>query len=795
MRGLTRADVWLLATLVPLWVICTILHVDRQTSERPIAWFPLYVEGSASANGYPLALRPWSSAEIGQQDVQAGDVLLSMGDQDLRGRSRIFVMTRAYDEALEGRVPFHVRRDGRERDAGVTLANVPNAWSHLLVSTFMGLFATLILIRGRGSRSARACAAAALVFSLHFCSLYGGSPALHQFSLVLIIATGALYPPLMLRAGLLFPPSQAPQSERILLVPWILVITGPALYIWLFGVPSLGLFDFGYASACFSTGIASLLFVLVRNYGRADARGRRQMNWGLFGFFIATIPPLVASLLVARDPSLRWIYESSLVFQIFLPIFIFIALVRDNLFDINRLITTTIGLALLAPIGLGLAVELGPLATEWLSDATHLQASTTRWVLVFGAALVVIVPGHMLRDPIESWLFREEFQFERALKTMPLDAGDAQGSGTLLGHFGERLAALEVFETSAIFSRVGDAFVPVTAHGPLVPPAFAASGPLPAMLEAGRGPLLARGWRRLAKHGALPAQETAQLEGLCAEVLLPLFRDEELVAFLILGPKRSGDVYSRAEIALLEGLAGRMGLELEKHDHDALIAEERALHEELARYAPGSIVEELTRGGDRASGEREVTVLFVDIRGYSKMSRKRASPEIFDLINKYTLNVSRRVRDHGGSIVEFHGDGLMAAFGAAAPLDEKERCAVATARAIVKDINAGAIDSAADEPIRVGIGIATGLAFVGDIQSIDRKIWAVIGETTNLAARLESLTRDLGVVIAIDTATHERLGEASEGFELNEGMRVKGWEEPIRVWSSVHQAVEKVAAA
>ncbi len=782
MSGLTRADIALLVTLVPLWLVCSVLHVDRQTSDRPIAWFPLYVASAAGDDAYPTALMPWPDVEPGVDDVRAGDVLLAMDGRDLRGASRLFVMTHAYEASREGRVPFAVQRDGQTIAADVALAIVPYAWSHLLVSLSMGLFATLVLIRGRGSRAARAYALAALVFSLHFCSLYGGSPGMNRFAFVLILTTGAFYPPLMLRAALLFPPKLAPRSERVLLYPWILLVTGPALYIWLFGVPALGLFGFRYASACFSLAIAALLVILVRNYRRAEARERRQMHWGIYGFFIATVPPLVASALSAGDPSLRWIYESALGFQVVLPLFLGIALLRDNLFDINRLITLTMAGILLAPLVLGFGMQFEPMATTWLSNSTDLQTSTARSALVVGFVLMIVVPGRLLQSRIEQWLFRDEYRLERSLRALRASLAEIRGAGAMLDHLGSEFTALGIFETFAVYARLGEAFVPLSAAGPLVPPAFAATGLLPVVLVSSEGPLLARSWRRLARSGALSAQEIAQLDGLGAEILLPLRRDDELAAFVVLGAKRSGDVYSRTEIAMLEGLADRVGLELSTIERDALLAEEQVLYEKLAHYAPGSVVEELTRGGDVTPGTSEVTVVFIDIRGYSILARDRATPEVFELINNYTMLVSRRIRERGGSVVEFHGDGLMAAFGAPSPLDEKERRAVDAARAIIKDMRSGALGLADAGPIQVGIGIATGTAFVGNIQSVDRKIWAVIGQTTNLAARLEGLTRSLDTDIVIDSVTRSRIEEASEGFVRQDGVRVKGWDEPITIW-------------
>ena len=78
------------------------------------------------------------------------------------------------------------------------------------------------------------------------------------------------------------------------------------------------------------------------------------------------------------------------------------------------------------------------------------------------------------------------------------------------------------------------------------------------------------------------------------------------------------------------------------------------------------------------------------------------------------------------------------------------------------------------EKLSVGVGIATGEAFVGNIQAVDRMIWSAIGNTTNLAARLQSLTRELDATVVIDTATWDRAQAAAAGFEKRADVPIRG---------------------
>ena len=189
----------------------------------------------------------------------------------------------------------------------------------------------------------------------------------------------------------------------------------------------------------------------------------------------------------------------------------------------------------------------------------------------------------------------------------------------------------------------------------------------------------------------------------------------------------------------------------------------------------------------------------MDIRGYSGFSEARQAEEIFHTVNRYTEMVSQLVRARGGSVVEFHGDGLLAVFGAPDEIPMKERAAVqvgceiiaamatlpapAARQSSLSDLGSGSDPTGSEPaertpaagPLSVGVGIGTGPAFVGDIQSSDRFIWTVIGDTVNLAARLQSMTRELDAAVAIDDTTFRRAGRATcAAFVRHADLAIRG---------------------
>ena len=270
--------------------------------------------------------------------------------------------------------------------------------------------------------------------------------------------------------------------------------------------------------------------------------------------------------------------------------------------------------------------------------------------------------------------------------------------------------------------------------------------------------------------------DVAALDTLKTAVVVPVSHRDTLWAFVCLGPKRSGDVYTPADLSLLLAVSEKVSDNLRHYDDAEIIRESHAMQASLRRYVPGAVADRLTAGSELIDRECELTVLFVDIRGYTTYSESRDAEEVFSTVTRYTAAVSHVVRQAGGSVVEFHGDGLLAVFGAPTQLEAKERAAVTAARGILSSMEALGADIAPGNPtpFSVGIGIATGLAFVGNIQTADRAIWTAIGDTVNTAARLQALTRDLAAALIIDEATWRALGDTGGGFEKHEGTKVRG---------------------
>jgi len=204
----------------------------------------------------------------------------------------------------------------------------------------------------------------------------------------------------------------------------------------------------------------------------------------------------------------------------------------------------------------------------------------------------------------------------------------------------------------------------------------------------------------------------------------------------------------------------------------------------FSRFVNPHVVKQLVeRGGIEGAGQtREVTLLFSDIRGFTTLSETRRPEEVVALLNRYFSLQVDVVFSHGGSLDKFIGDCIMALWGA--PLDDKDhaRHAVACALEMADTLQQfkrelGAEDASFD----VGIGIHSGPAVVGLIGSDKRREYTAIGDTVNLASRIEGLTKDAKRRILVSKDTMERCADAFD-FVSCGSHHVKGRAQPVELF-------------
>jgi adenylate cyclase len=210
----------------------------------------------------------------------------------------------------------------------------------------------------------------------------------------------------------------------------------------------------------------------------------------------------------------------------------------------------------------------------------------------------------------------------------------------------------------------------------------------------------------------------------------------------------------------------------------------------FARFVPEAVVDDvLARAEDglRLGGERKVvTVMFSDIRGFTTYSEKHTPEEVIEVLNEYLTIMSDVIAGHGGTLVAYMGDGIMAVFGA--PTDQVDHADRSLAAA--EEMAGPALDrvnallaARGDEPFRIGIGLSSGPVMAGNVGSQRRMEYSTIGDTTNTAARLESMTKGSGHAIFLSDTVRTMLTRSRDDLVHVDRMEVRGKDEAVTVWS------------
>jgi class 3 adenylate cyclase len=763
----SRTVDWVLvATFVPFWLFMLGRQIEREVrgDGNPIG---VFAAGAASAADFPIVMADAQETEgIRGPGLRRGDRLLQIGGVDLRGASSFafYADTRQALNAL-GPAPLELDRDGThiasqwERPAfGLWWGTIP--WQVATV-----LSAAILLLRARQWRSARPFFVGNVLFAAYFTN-FPGFPSTH-FDWGASLVCFAVGQPLAIYSFWRFTESALPLRPWQTGAFWALGATEAlTMAVGTFSVSPLALPAFWTYFAVTSLSGPWHLFGLTRAYRRSDALERRQLRWVVLGAYLSLVPITVLFAGGVTVSIRTVVLVMSLSFPA-MPLGIFIAVLGYRLFDIDRLLSATASYTLLGIAVLAGALALTPLVATAASATLGIAPATSQWIVSLGLAAVAVPVHRRFRPWLDRRMFAERVAVEAGLERLIRELSSCADPRELSRRAGEGIESLLRPESIASYAREESAFTPVFARGPAVPPAFEADGLLAKALATRVTPLSAR-------DAELGAFDRAALETLSAEVVVPTRRGVELVSFTCLGRKRSGDIYTPAELALLSALASKSGDLLQRMSDTAVLTESRAMQESLRRYVPGAVTEQIDSGRELEARECEVTVLFVDVRGYTSFAESRPPQDVFSTLNEHTERVSRIVRERGGAVVEFNGDGMMAVFGAPQPLPEKERRAVEAAREIVEKLPEGLL---------VGVGVASGPAYAGNIRAADRWIWSVIGNTTNLAARLQGLTRELGASIAIDAVTQRAAGWVTSGFVRHADVPIRGRSARQEVWA------------
>jgi adenylate cyclase len=276
-------------------------------------------------------------------------------------------------------------------------------------------------------------------------------------------------------------------------------------------------------------------------------------------------------------------------------------------------------------------------------------------------------------------------------------------------------------------------------------------------------------------------------QGIRAAMCVPLVAHDKVLGLMHLDSRERVGAFVEKDLQLLKSIAVQTAIQIENARLIRQIEEEAKTRNQLNRFLPPHVVDEMVAGGGKPiqKGGREVeaSVLFSDIRGFTPMAENSTPQEIVDLLNEYFERLVEVVFKRHGVLDKFIGDALMASWGTLEGSDLKENVYHCVAAAIdfrdtIRDLNMERQEQGLD-PIRMGVGVNTGKLVAGYMGAKRRLEYTVIGDTVNTASRLCGLAD--GDQVIISESTYRFVKDKVEARYLG-SRQVKGREQEVGVY-------------
>jgi adenylate cyclase len=226
--------------------------------------------------------------------------------------------------------------------------------------------------------------------------------------------------------------------------------------------------------------------------------------------------------------------------------------------------------------------------------------------------------------------------------------------------------------------------------------------------------------------------------------------------------------------------------------HYLLAAFERErVRDVFSRFVPEAVVDQVLARTDqdlRLGGvSLESTVMFTDLRGFTTFSEALPPARVIDCLNVYLSEMTEAIQAHGGTLVSYEGDGIMAVFGA--PIEQPDHAdrALAASREMLTERlpkwNLWLREQEVSDGFKMGIGLNTGMVVSGNVGSERRLEYTAIGDTTNTASRLQGMTKGQSHLLFFADTTRERLQAEVDDIVFIDEFEVRGRSQPVKIWS------------
>jgi adenylate cyclase len=278
--------------------------------------------------------------------------------------------------------------------------------------------------------------------------------------------------------------------------------------------------------------------------------------------------------------------------------------------------------------------------------------------------------------------------------------------------------------------------------------------------------------------------ESIVSQGVRSTICAPLITESNVHGVVYADRLDPFAAFSQEDLELISAVAAQTAVTVETVKAHKRLAREEVARANYSRFMPEYVVKQLLENPDsfRLGGVNQtITVLFADIRGFTAISEHENPERIVGLLNRFFSAMSEIIFEHGGTLDKYTGDGLMALFGAPTATPDDAKNALHAAMAMQKRIQTlnEELKNEGFNQIGVGMGLHTGVATVGYIGSDKRSEYTAIGDTVNLASRLESSAQ--GGQILISEATAKACNEPVS-LKAQEPLQVKNRLQPVSLF-------------
>ncbi len=537
----------LIVALTGSWAVLFARNVSEGLHGR-LGYLAINVSSATSPDTYPIA--SWAPKPSG---IAPGDEIRAVDGVPTRGLSALGVYDVATRVARErGSVEIVAARGGSPFEARENFVPLGNWWLGTL--TFAVLFSSgaILLALAPGWHLARRYALGTWCFAAPRMLVWGmGPPALTFFEATFLYAGYGVGSVLTVWNSQDFAARAAfgPRWQRVFaLVPGVLF--GVTYWFKYFSTnPSSRPGNHALAAAIASLALVAI-FEFTRTYLRAAPLERRQIRWVVLGFYVALLGTVATTVLLSYVGAPEWVRGVAAAPLLALPLGMTVSVVGQRWLDVDRLVSASASYTIVGICAVGGALALAPRLASSAAPALGIDPAVVQWLFTLTLVLAA-VPAHLyLRPRLDRRMFAERHARMSGFVKLLDELGRCSGVEAIWRLASERIDELLEPESLVVYAREGDRFVPRFSRGDPAPQAYAADSLLVRALERRTRPLAP-------DSRELDPFDRAALETLRVALVVPMRREEGVVAFACLGRKRSGDIYTPEESSRLAALAAR----------------------------------------------------------------------------------------------------------------------------------------------------------------------------------------------------------------------------------------------